>query len=100
MSDEKNDIGSTITAVTATAGAILALIETLKRVGTLPNIPFPTLGGKVFWNNIAEKDGWKVQKNMFTSHCRVLDPNDVRVAWGFSEEALLAELKKLAGNNS
>ena len=82
--------------VTLLAGEIINLTKTLKEADTLPNVPFPTLGGKVFWNTIAEQDGWKVQKNMFTQHCRVLDPNNIRLAWGFSEEALLAELQKLA----
>ena len=89
-------IGTAATVV----GAILGLVTTLKQFDTLPNIPLPTMGGKVFWKTLAEKDGWKVQKNMFTGHCRVLDPNDVRMAWGFSEEALLAELQKIAGHNS
>ena len=82
------------------ATAIIGLVTTLKQFGTLPNIPFPTLGGKVFWNTLAEKNGWKVQKNMITGHCRVLDPSNVRMAWGFSEEALLAELQKVAGQSS
>jgi len=97
MSEKEKSAADTIAAVTATASAIITLVATLKEAGTLPNIPFPTMGGKVFWKNIAEKDGWKLQKNMFTTHCRVLDPNNVRVAWGFSEEALLAELQKVAG---
>ncbi len=29
----------------------------------LPNINFPTMGGKVFWNDLAEENGWRVQKN-------------------------------------
>ena len=93
-------VAGTIGTATTVVGAIIGLVTTLKQAGTLPNIPFPTMGGKVFWNTLAEKDGWKVQKNMFTGHCRVLDPNDVRMAWGFSEESLLAELQKIAGQSS
>ncbi len=47
----------------------------------LPDIQ-ATLGGKVFWQNLAEEGGWKVQKNDFSGHCRVLDPKDNRIAWG------------------
>ena len=97
MSEQKTDLSNKIGEATAVAGAIITLVATLKSAGTLPNIPFPTLGGKVFWNDIYVKDGWKLQKNMFTGHCRVLDPSNVRMAWGFSEEALLAELQKVAG---
>ena len=101
MSD-KNGIGAAagvagaIGTAAGVAGAILELVMTLKQFGTLPNIPFPTLGGKVFWNTLAEKNGWKVQKNMFTGHCRLLDPKNVRMAWACSEEGLLADLQKLA----
>ena len=49
---------------------------------SLPNIPTPTLGGEVFWNNIAEYGGWKLQQNMFTHHARILNSDNVRIAWG------------------
>jgi len=91
-----NDVAGVIGATTAVAGAILGLVTTLKSFGTLPNIPCKTLGGKVFWNTLAEKNGLKVQKNMITGHCRVLDSSNRRLAWGFSEEALLSELQKLS----
>lgn len=65
-------IGAFTTAVTSGA---------LRKV-SLPNIPFPTMGGKVFWNELAECNGWRLQKNMITSHCRILDPDNVRRAWG------------------
>ena len=48
----------------------------------MPNIPFPTMGGLVFWNNIAECKGYRLQQNMLTQHARILDPDDVRIAWG------------------
>ncbi len=49
---------------------------------SLPNINFPTMGGAVFWNDLAEYNGWRVQQNTLTQHCRILDPDDVRRAWG------------------
>ena len=30
--------------------------------GGMPNIPFPTLGGVIFWDNIRECCGWKLHK--------------------------------------
>ena len=100
MSKEDAGIAAAIGTMTTIATAIIGLVKTLESAGTLPNIPFPTMGGKVFWSTIEEKDGWKVQKNTFTQHCRVLDPKNIRRAWGYSEEALLAELKKLANPTS
>lgn len=49
---------------------------------SLPNIKFPTMGGNVFWITLAECNGWKLQQNDFTHHARILDNNDVRIAWG------------------
>ncbi len=47
-----------------------------------PNVPFPTLGGKQFWGDVFFHAGWRIQKNLFTDHYRLLDPGDVRRAWG------------------
>jgi hypothetical protein len=48
----------------------------------MPNVESPTMGGKVFWDTITSYEGWRLQKNKLTGHCRLLDPNDVRKAWG------------------
>ena len=55
---------------------------------SFPNIPFPTMGGKVFWLTLKEFNGWKLQRNSFTQHYRILDSNDIRQAWG-NEKAML-----------
>lgn len=64
---------------------------------SMPNIPLPTMGGKVFWNELAERDGWRLQKNMVTGHCRILDPEDVRRAWGGDDAMmeLFVKIKKV-----
>ncbi|MCD7746586.1 MAG: SHOCT domain-containing protein [Lachnospiraceae bacterium] len=49
---------------------------------SLPNAKLPTMGGKVFWTTIVEYGGWKLQQNDITHHARILDENNVRVAWG------------------
>ena len=43
----------------------------------MPNIPFHT-----FWTNLCEYQGYKLQQNQFTHHARILDSNDIRIAWG------------------
>ncbi|MCY6483950.1 SHOCT domain-containing protein [Clostridium aestuarii] len=50
--------------------------------GDMPNWEMSTAGGKVFWNNLIECNGWRLQQNKLTGHCRILDPNDYRKAWG------------------
>lgn len=65
---------------------------------SMPNINFPTMGGEVFWNNIAKYKGWRIQENTITHHCRILDPDNVRRAWG-SMDAMEKVFKKYADNN-
>ena len=50
------------------------------------NIDSKTLGGMQFWGDVAFFRGWRIQHNVFTSHYRLLDPDDVRRAWGTLEE--------------
>ncbi|UBF28051.1 DUF3572 domain-containing protein [Kovacikia minuta CCNUW1] len=54
----------------------------LEQLGSMPNIPTPTMGGHIFWTDIANVKGWRLQKNSVFGNFRILDPNDVRRAWG------------------
>lgn len=73
--------------------------ELVKELPLLPNINFPTMGGEVFWNDLAEANGWRVQKNNITGHCRILDSEDIRRAWG-GEEAIMSFFKKILKKSS
>ena len=57
-------------------------ISFLDKEISMPNIPFPTMGGEVFWQDLAEFNGWRLQQNMFFKNARILRPDNVRVAWG------------------
>lgn len=46
------------------------------------NVRTKTLGGRTFWGDVAFYSGWRIQKNVFTKHYRLIDPKDVRHAWG------------------
>lgn len=48
----------------------------------LPNLRTPTLGGKQFWTDHLWRQGWRIQQNALTGHWRLLDPHNVRHAWG------------------
>lgn len=63
-------------------------------IGDMPNIATKTMGGEVFWNTLASSNGWRLQKNKLTSHCRIIDPSDVRRAWG-SETVMIDALNHL-----
>lgn len=58
------------------------LLRILDSELSLPNIPMPTMGGTVFWNDIVEYGGWRLQQNMITHHARILTSDDTRIAWG------------------
>ena len=60
-----------------------------------PNVQFPTLGGKVWYDNIFEVDGWRLQQQRtigLKSHYRILNPKNVRAAWVLSPQTLLDAL--------
>jgi pimeloyl-ACP methyl ester carboxylesterase len=46
------------------------------------NLPFPTFGGKQIWADHFVCAGWRIQRNHYTGHHRLLDPNNFRRAWG------------------
>lgn len=41
-----------------------------------------TLGGRQFWGDVRFFRGWRIQQNVFTKHYRLLDPKDIRKAFG------------------
>lgn len=49
------------------------------------NLPFPTMGGRQIWADQFIRHGWRIQRNVFTEHYRLLDPNNIRRAWGSYE---------------
>ncbi len=38
-----------------------------------------------WWEDVESFEGWKIQRNTLTSHCRLVDPSSVRRAWGSQE---------------
>ena len=65
--------------------------ELASKMGDMPNIEMPTMGGRVMWETVLEVGGWRLQVNRIFGNARILDENDVRVAWG-SEESMRARL--------
>ncbi len=55
-----------------------------------PNIETPTLGGKQLWGDSFVFAGWRIQENLISGHSRLLDPDDVRHAWGTYEQCYQA----------
>jgi pimeloyl-ACP methyl ester carboxylesterase len=50
------------------------------------NIAWKTTGGLQYWGDELVYSGWRIQRNALTGHCRLLDGDDRRQAWGSLEE--------------
>lgn len=61
---------------------------------SMPNIETLTMGGEIFWHTIANVDGWRLQRNKVFGNCRIIDPNNLRKAWG-GEKAMLQAFKNI-----
>ncbi len=59
------------------------------------NVQLTTYGGKQFWTDQQILAQWRIQRNAATGHYRLLDPFDVRQAWGTLQqcEAKLEEVR-------
>lgn len=77
------------------ADAQFALPDSLAqsaRKKLLDDFEMQTLGGRQFWGDVQFFHGWRIQRNVFTGHHRLLDEHDWRHASGTLEECQ----KKLA----
>lgn len=79
-------------------GIIAKNPDLLSNLGDMPNVKFQTMGGEIWWNDLASCDGWRIQQNTFFKNCRILDPNNVRRAWG-GTDAMEKKFEKLANAN-
>lgn len=50
------------------------------------NVPMKTLGGRQFWGDVLFFHEYRIQRNVFTGHYRLLNGKDVRLAWGSLDE--------------
>ena len=48
----------------------------------MPNICVPTLGGMQFWDDVQISNGHRIQQHVWTGHYRLLNANNIRLAWG------------------
>lgn len=63
-------------------------------IGSMPNIEYQTIGGIYYWNTLEVCNGWKLQRNKLTNQYRILNPDNVRMAWG-PKEVIVGALKNL-----
>lgn len=77
-------------------GLLLSATFSGRVVGQEPGVnhpmplPMPTLGGKQFWADEVHFHRWRIQRNVFTDQCRLLDGRNLRYATGTYDECLAA----------
>lgn len=59
-------------------------------IGNPVQVPLPTLGGKQFWADELFFHQWRIQRNVFTQKCRLLDERDRRHVSGDYHQCLAA----------
>lgn len=82
-----------------THGVVCAQEETLNKSETYFNFPTKTMGGMQVWTDYVHFHGYRIQQNVMTGHYRLLDPKNVRLAWG-NMKGCQVELEKIAKEKS
>lgn len=55
-----------------------------------------TMGGKLFWTDVKVINDWKIQENVFSGHCRLINDKKVRYAWGSKNHCVEEMAKHIA----
>lgn len=96
--NDNNGGGGELAVLFAVLAATPALIKNVKKIleeiGTFPTVPTKVVNNHVMWNTLAKCNGWELQQNLLTQHCRIIDPDNVRRAWG-THDAMEKALKSL-----
>ena len=47
-----------------------------------PGVEGHVMDSEIWWTVLDSSGGWKLEKNKVTGHCRIIDPDKLRKAWG------------------
>lgn len=75
----------------------LEVIETVAREG-IDIRKEKTLGGKIWWRELAIKNGYILQQNILSMHFRILDEDFFRIYSSFKEKDSLERFEELTKN--
>jgi len=81
------------------AGGAAAAEPLVGIVSRYLNVEAPTMGGMQVWSDIRVRHDWRIQRNVLTGHCRLLDEQNVRRRWGTKEQCF-EELERIAVGES
>lgn len=55
-----------------------------------PGFEGHVMDAEIWWTVLESFGGWKLEKNKVTGHCRIIDPEKLRKAWGREAEMRMA----------
>lgn len=71
------------------------LVKVIALNGLDAKLPDKTMGGRVWWQDIKESKGYRIQQNMISRHYRILDTEDRRFFSTFDKKEIEDKLKEL-----
>ncbi|EON71722.1 helix-turn-helix transcriptional regulator [Lysinibacillus sphaericus] len=75
-------------------GDPLEVIDLIANHGTLQPKD-KTMGGYIWWKNLSERNGYRLQQNVISNHYRILDTNNYRLLSSFDEQITMQVWEKL-----
>ena len=79
----------------AFGGETSDLVKVIALQGLDAKLPDKTMGGRVWWQDIKESKGYRIQQNVISRHYRILDAEDRRFFSTFDKKEAENKLKDL-----
>ena len=79
----------------AFGGETSDLVKVVALNGLDAKLPDKTMGGRVWWQDIKECKGYRIQQNIISRHYRILDAEDRRFFSTFDKKEAESRLKEL-----
>lgn len=75
------------------------LVKVIALNGLDANLPSRTMGGRVWWNDIKECKGYRIQQNIISRHYRILDSEDRRFFSSFDKKETDGKFRELTSGS-
>ena len=79
----------------AFGGETSDLVKVIALQGLDAKLPDKTMGGRIWWQDIKESKGYRIQQNIISRHFRILDSEDRRFFSSFDKKETESKLKEL-----
>ena len=83
----------------AFGGETSDLVKVIALSGLDAKLPDKTMGGRIWWQDIKESKGYRIQQNIISRHYRILDAEDRRFFSTFDQKEVEEKLKELTAGS-